>query len=1366
MLYHKKQLRNKIFTCIVISIFLISSFSIFNFSETNIENNIDSENDGPNNLLNSAAFDNPYTGTGYDQEGRLYFENNSTSTNNHNGQFTIEGPRINTYLDSGEMIFEFDEDFTTEHIMEDDDALELPLEEQINFGCKKDTTEMTVNTGSMTGDFQDDLFGFGNDTYVSISTSTGIIDFTIDADFSSTFFQSGWYGNLDFNREEILGFITTLSYNLTANADLTISLYDDSNSKWEVVVDQLALLAGASDEINRLEEEIINTNLNFVNSSDFTSINFHFDGSGSYQISLHEFSINATYAFSVELEDQYPIALEFDIRGNNTLINGFYAWIRTVDIALAETTELNISLYKSEIKVLNRDNLNLYDDNANPQTLISDYSITLTNYTEDKLNYFKFNTALRLDLFNYFIRFDTNNSDVYSLITIDTHSSGWGDTDGEHILKKFDGAVWIREQIEPQGNPHSSGFLDASGFKLNVTRGYNPSDFIYNDIQTLQIDGIPIEDTKDLYFEYSVSDGYQWGLGIWNNTFINAIDNGGSLDYTITMTWDNSEITDFYFDVSCNNIRAYSKHDVSATYSVYYNDVSNWIFNFDASFSGYSVDWDFADLWFVYDRNFEGTSLNTQINGTENVLGDTDGEQRLNNTHDKLILPYEIVQEYDGIYELNTTSYNAIDKVYSYLDYGGKLWEIQGFMDGDVMKIGADIRGYEKIAPTNGDINVTLYNPDGSVFITNVIDTSGTLSTNREKYYYEFNNNIFLNVIHPATHSGTYNLGMFWKNGTSIGCKSIPIYIDQYNINFGNLTYDSELDYNILRIEELYKIADPDSRDPQPYDLYIASINETSIFSNDFYAINNSVINQEYSYETYIGDLTVRLNSFMQNESIINPGENIKFNITLENLDDIIDANVKISVELVSSLNDEWIIANETSTTQNIKHLGDQNEGNIKSFIVDFDIPLIIGGSWNGVNAPIRMGGAKTLVKIYVENEIIGIYECPNYALLVDETEDIFEGYILALKSSLSSTAFAFEKVFNREDCTYYPQNTTFLLNIVDKHSLSSYSPFIFERSLHEASKFTNVNVNPELPTKGNIFNISSVLTSEFETTLIDSVEVICQYNNSGVWENITDSPKTTNSLGYVKFSIDTEGMSIEEDFITIRLLWGGSTTYLNETYTMTIDFFTYVDSLAINANFQDSFIIRNKKNYLVINLINTGDSILNITSISLDFSGTGIMPLYNIVQQDTSVLHELRQAQSTIVGIEISFQDIPTNTIIFNISVIAKNIETNLINSTILTMNVNVIDRSIFEDLMNQIMIPILLLIGFIWVISLLYSYRLKKKIESPLEKTEKPKQPKGRYLKVSEISKKTREKEEIQEEKKKTTDLDSLLEEEGLED
>ncbi len=1363
MLHHKKQFKNKLFACIVIAVFLISSFSIFNFQGANIKNNINEENNGTNLLNTSSDIDIPFSGVGDDQEGRLYYENRSVSLNNNNGEFNITAPKQNTYLNYGDMFFEFEENYVANHTIEDDNALSINPDKLIYFSCTEDGSELNVDHGISYGTFENQFYGYNNDTKMRITTSDGIINFTIKANFSGTFFRapSNEYGRVNFQIEKILGFLMDFTYNLTADADLTISILRRDNS-WKNIHGPITLSSGASKERTRLSKRIINENLNLVNdTNDCTYINFYLNsGTSDYEIELYEFTFNATYAFEIPIDINEPIALEFDIRGNNTIVNGFYAWIRTIDIPLAATTELKISIYKSDIIIENRGNIPNFDE-AIPETAELAYSTVLLNYNKDGVNYFEFNTIETLDYYNYFIIIEANNSDVYRLITIDRRTD-YGDNEYDHLLKRYDfgDSAWQLAEIQSIGNgPVGSGSLDASSFKLNVTRGYMPSDFKINGNETLVIKGIPLEDTSDKNFKYRFSTNHymnQWGVGLWNNSIIDPFSNGLNPDFQIDLIWNTTITNDFYFNVSYY-VKAYERYDTSVTYSVNYDELPLWTITFNVIFE--IALWNFTELWFIYPYYFDSSHLITPLSTPDNVISETNGEEPLNNNYDKLILSYNMTEEQNGDYILKARSFNAVNKIYSYLNYNDNIWESQGFMHGDNMSIGVDIGGPDYLGPHDGYANATLYYPDESVYL-NIEDFSGTLSDNFKQLYYEFDDQILLNIDETIPVYGTYKLGIFWNNGSSIGCRTLPIYIDQYDVSFGILEYDREDDQNLLSVSKIAKEAEP--IESQYYNLYIGSINKTMDFPSNFYAINNSNINIEYTYEVSGYDLNVELRNFLQNETIINPEEQISFNITLENKDPYIDLDMKVSVDLVSLMNEEWIIASDISEVKQLSQAGDPNGDYIKDFTVELDIPTLeANGFWPGVNAPIRLGGAKAIVTIYIEDEAIGTYDCPDNALLVDQTESEFEGYIISLKSSILSSAKAMHKVFQREDCTYLPDNTTFIANIVDTHYISSYSPFLSSYQLKAKGIFQNIAITPESFMNGNEFNISSLLTTEFDKVL-PGESVTCQYNDSGIWVDISDSPQITDSKGYSLFEIDTSVLGIEEDKITLKLIWNGSSIYLKNTEEITIDFFSLVDEITVNAVILDSVIYRNKDSYLQVRLTNTGTSNLNISDISLIF--TGINPKYQIVAQDILVLENLKSGQTTRLILEIKFKDIPTNTLTFNITVEGKNIETEVNYSISINIKADVLDRSIIEDIKNQIMILIISIIALIWVASLYYSYRLKKRIERPIEKPEKKRPRKGRYVKVSEIPQP--EEEEKVPEKKKTTDLDSLLEEEGLED
>ena len=92
----------------------------------------------------------------------------------------------------------------------------------------------------------------------------------------------------------------------------------------------------------------------------------------------------------------------------------------------------------------------------------------------------------------------------------------------------------------------------------------------------------------------------------------------------------------------------------------------------------------------------------------------------------------------------------------------------------------------------------------------------------------------------------------------------------------------------------------------------------------------------------------------------------------------------------------------------------------------------------------------------------------------------------------------------------------------------------------------------------------------------------------------------------------------------------------------------------------------------------------------------------------------------------------------------------------------------------------------GILALVTYLFVKKTKKYVETPIEEPSKKKQRRGKYLSVSEIPTKTVEAEkeekpskektdkkitkkklkEIKPDKKKSTDLDSLLEEKGLKD
>jgi len=1054
--------------------------------------------------------------------------------------------------------------------------------------------------------------------------------------------------------------------------------------------------------------------------------------------------------FNLSISSDRLIGLEFDIRGNNTIINGFYAWISTVNATLAENTSLNISIYKSSELIPSRSSLEDVDPkNIYPSTL--EYSTIITDFIPDDLNYFDFPDTVTLDSYNYFLVLGTNNTlDAYRLVV---YPSTGGDGDNEHVLEVKDGGSWWIANIT-RGAQYRR--LDASSFTLNVTRGFMPSDFIINTNKTLRIQNIPLNNNKEASFPYIDANIYQWGLGSWNAYFPNLIPNDGSIEYLVSLTWNKTGtgIDDFDFNVSYS-ILVYSQEDSIVNYYADYNGDILWTIDYTLNLINYN--WNFTELWFLYPSYHDNISLITPSTGTENVLDQTLGESTLNEnlSLDKLIIPYNL-SNFSGTYQLNLTSYNALNQIHSYIYYQGNLLETSGFMYGDIIKAGVDISGPNIFSPDGGTAQYTFYNPDQSINDT-FSDSTGTLSSDKTLLNFDFNNRTLL-FVDKNVEYGTYYLGMFWENGSLIGINNVPIYIEYYDLSFSDVVI-KELENRIL-IEDITRF--DDIKENYYYYFLGASINKTDQFPQNFYAITLEGIDQHFSYEISGTNIDLEFNDFLQNESILNPSEEIKFKITMKNNNPIIKIpNVKVSVKLVSPINDNWIMTLGNSTSQTLEILGDPNGGNQKEFLLSLQMPDINpDGIWKGYNSPIRLGGAKAIVTVYIDNEPIHTYNSPEYSLLVNKTDDEFEGYILSLSETLEGTSTSTAIRIPRNKCIYAPDETNILINIQDYNHISSYELFNNSYLFNESSKFEDISTNPDPPIKGESFNLSSRLTSEFGEIISGEI-VNCYYYNGTHWRELDDSPKTTDINGITIFEIDTNVVTVEDNKILFRLSWEGSEEILNRTQEFNITLFSYTNELTINARIRNPPIYRNADKLLDITLINTGNSNLNISSIILTFAD--ITPSYEIMQQDISKLERLRPGVSTLIIFKILFKAIPSDVLTINISVTANNINTQETIVSEKSISESVINNSIFQNLRNFVPIILISLLALIVGLLLWYSYVLKRRIETPVAKPAPKKKRRGVYKKVSEIKKATPEKEEEAEEKEKT-DLDSLLEEEGI--
>ena len=764
----------------MITIFL-SNFQILN-------NTYKIQDDKINNIFNEHLLDDPplssnfdmddsTKGSGVNQSVRIYVNNQSESLNKE-GFFEISSvPSKDMFLVNGDFNFTFQNNFTTDYIIENNDA--IYAEDFISFNYNTGYSGITFTNGSVMSGYFDYLTDNNNATYIMVNATNGVLNFTISANFTDTLYTSGVInGNIEFNRSHILSLISSLTFTLYDDANLTVRLKDSYQSIWNDLISTLPINSSLGRQ--KLKEHIINENLNLIDLSNICEIQFIFErwDKTSFNARLFEYDLRATYAFDLPITNQSYVALEFDLKGLNSTVNGFYAWIRTLDLAKASTSKLNITLYRANRTIVRTDaNLRNIDLGINYNEMID---TKLIDYLEDKLTYFQFNiiNTRNLNLYNYFIVIKSTNSDeVYSLVTLPWFD--YGDAKTEHQLKTTsnDGNNWInaKKVIQTTALPYTSGQLDASSFMLNVTRGYMPSDFIVNDNQTLRIQNMALENVIINSYPYNESSFLTWGLGRWTYNFSTPIEDDLSNKFRVDLTWNSSVTKGFKFNL-IYSVNAYWIENALATYSANYDEDPKWTFEYNLNKTLQDFDkWSYLEFWYIYPNYFTAYCLTDPNN--QQILNQTSGQSDLSEDSSKfkIIVPNHLTS-LDGIYTLNLTSFNFINSMHSFINNNTNLLETFGFMYGDNISVSLGIQDPNLKAPISGSANVSLFYPNGSKYL-NAELTSSTGIIEDSMLLYDFNNQTIINLTPTVTVFGEYHLGFFWFNGSAIGCKKLNIFI-------------------------------------------------------------------------------------------------------------------------------------------------------------------------------------------------------------------------------------------------------------------------------------------------------------------------------------------------------------------------------------------------------------------------------------------------------------------------------------------------------------------------------------------------------------------------------------------------------------
>ncbi|MFX1504350.1 MAG: hypothetical protein ACFFDH_25545, partial [Promethearchaeota archaeon] len=181
----KIEVTRIIVACIFIIFMLLANIQNFSNFNRNTNNSLEQYWSNPEENPESSATD-PYltdyyiTGSGSNQDVRIYGLNSSTSNANNIDSFNIPSMSTTdtTYLSYGNFSFTFQNNYTTDYIIENTDA--LYANDFIKFTYDEDESLMNINTGTNLDPINFNRLVDNNpSTYIRLSSSSGILNFTI-----------------------------------------------------------------------------------------------------------------------------------------------------------------------------------------------------------------------------------------------------------------------------------------------------------------------------------------------------------------------------------------------------------------------------------------------------------------------------------------------------------------------------------------------------------------------------------------------------------------------------------------------------------------------------------------------------------------------------------------------------------------------------------------------------------------------------------------------------------------------------------------------------------------------------------------------------------------------------------------------------------------------------------------------------------------------------------------------------------------------------------------------------------------------------------------------------------------------------------
>ncbi|MHA1821389.1 MAG: hypothetical protein ACTSVC_13015, partial [Promethearchaeota archaeon] len=1322
---------NYIAAVLMFGILISSSINIFMLFQSSFIGNIaDVNNNQSDNIQreNSPSpkvsdgvdlWNIPWVGHAKDRPIRTYIYGNN-SVSGQKDYFNITVPQSPSAVYGGQYNFSFTNNYITNYTFENNTALNYPRyyvdsRNNSHFSTNPSTSSdsYTVEAGSVSSG--------GFDYMVDASLGTAVTIVSSAANEVNVTYNANFTGIDGFNRSKVCGMRYFFHKELSNDVSIQIYAYNYMTSSWDLMKDGITWNVTKQGEV----VSVINYNLKYFNDNNITRLKLRANSTGSFTLSLYDLRVEALSAYEQPITKNNRVALEFDLQGNST-VYGFYAWVRSLNKYGPTNANLTIALYRANQTAKREDVLSPLETVMRPDSSKLIAIRNITNYNGDSYSYFSFNTdnsGYSLNVSNYFVVIYSNIiEENYSIIIMpygdDGSDSNEFNTDPDEkidhlfMISSDSGTTWSKKYLISQ-----SYQFDAAPFAINISRGWMPSDI------NITMDGKSLSSYSLSTGIYENTSGYKWGLATWDNYFDNqTVSQNGNI--SIFLDWDKNITGDLYFNVSYN-ATIYSIESAYTIFNSTSDSMANWIVNYtldDSKYPGWNLikfsyflpkDWLVSNL---HDPN--GTLITANLTGPETI-----------DIYKVYTLSYSdtIKSSGNGNYSLNCSSPDYIYNITTFLHYDEYKWQTQGFMQGDNICAEIDIQNYTDTSEpvTPGDAYLELYNITKDLTTSFSIINSSPQKThvynvgeNRLMSIFDFNNSNIMNTT-ADTLKGTYYIAARWTNGDELGYRTIPIYITDYTPTLTNVAPDFNTRKNLI-----YGIIHKNDTDLGGYDVSLFAINETTGQGTSQTPFLNYSANRDYS-SNYIN-----LTDVVLNETLFNPGEKVKVNVTIESYNPYWNNSVKVGVKFVQSANTNWVAFGENSSEFNLQTIGHENSSHT------FQFELEVPSDFKGLNAPIRLNPLQLVISLWVNSVPENDYTLPKLFPLVNYTDDQLEGNVINYQTKDGRRGPSLLMSMNRTN-SILPGTTLYLLQLKDFYFVSSNFSAIYRFTSKLMTNFDNIQTQQTI--WGKHIQVSGRLIDERGNPLINkNVSFNYYFNNS--WEQYKVNNEvyraTTDSDGYFNAEIDSTICPKSLQFRLKMIFNEDSSYYANETEE-SITLINYNNALDIKImNYTDQpHLTKSELNTIVVKLYNSGNStLLNITLTLIAPNAS-----YSIGKTNTTAFIELSPGESEFVEYYItpSLQNQGNS---YNMTFLYSciTLESNEYVGGMKKFEMVILEPNVFKNWDESLLIFIFLGVIAVFVFAIYYAINTNRKIqEVPTKvKAEKTKKYGGKYVNISELS------------------------------